>query len=75
MQCCIPSRHLQRQLSTHAVSKRESNQILTVGGHLRITGTAVLKVNPNTTDIPAARPAVRARSRWDETSPTNAQPS
>lgn len=42
--------------------------------YLRMTGSAVLNVNPNTTDAPAARPAVLARSFWDATSPTNAQP-
>lgn len=37
-------------------------------------GTLVLKVRPKITPIPAARPAVRARSRDDATSPTNVQP-
>jgi hypothetical protein len=38
-------------------------------------GTEVLNVRPKITDIPAARPAVRARNFCDDTSPTKAQPS
>ncbi len=45
-----------------------------IGAGLRMTGRAVLKVKPNKTDIPAANPAVLARSFWDDTSPTKAQP-
>lgn len=40
-----------------------------------MTGTAVLNVRPNTTDMAAARPAVLARRRCEATSPTKAQPS
>lgn len=39
-----------------------------------MTGTEVLKVKPNTTDAAAARPAVRARSFCEATSPTKDQP-
>ena len=40
----------------------------------RIMGREVLKVRPNSTELPAATPAVLARSFWEATSPTNAQP-
>jgi hypothetical protein len=37
-------------------------------------GTEVLNVSPKRTEDPAANPAVRARSFWEATSPTNAHP-
>lgn len=40
-----------------------------------MTGTALLKVSPKMTDMAAATPAVLARRRCEDTSPTNAQPS
>lgn len=37
-------------------------------------GKEVLKVRPKRTELPAARPAVLARSFWEATSPTKAHP-
>lgn len=51
-----------------------SGAMLKYSFHLRMVGSAVLKVKPKTTEIPAARPAVEARSFWEAISPTKAQP-
>lgn len=45
-----------------------------MGDNVHMIGTEVLNVRPKSTKLPAARPAVLARSFCEATSPTKAQP-